>query len=339
MAIAAPDLAGTVSVVGTRAMLGYAAALGVDVDVLLAEVGLPRAALADADGRIPVALDRRIWELAAVRSGDPAFGLHVAHELDLGTFEALDYAMWSSATLEDALDRFARFYRLIGDDAALRIERRGRRAHLVRARAHDVPARAETFVAGLLLRARELVARPLAVDEVRFANPAPSDTRAYRALFRCPVRFGAATTELVIAAAALVLPVHTARPGLARVLDRHMGDLLARLPEPTGFERRVHHAIALGLGGGRPPSLAATARALHAAPRTIQRRLQELGWTHRGLVESVRRDLAESLLASSRLSLTDIAFLLGFEDVSGFYRAYRRWTGHAPSRRRNAPRG
>jgi AraC-like DNA-binding protein len=77
---------------------------------------------------------------------------------------------------------------------------------------------------------------------------------------------------------------------------------------------------------------------LRASPRTVQRRLQELGLTHRELVDQVRRALAPRLLATPRLSLTEVAYLLGFEDVSGFYRAHRRWTGVAPSRRRQRPR-
>ncbi len=324
---------GSVGVLGTRAMLACAAARGIDVDALLRELHVPPTALADPDARIPLALDHRIWALAAARAGDPAFGLHVARQFGLGAFEALDYAMWSSANLADAIDRLVRFHRLIGDDAALRLQRRGSRAHLVRVHAHDLPQRAECFFAVLVVRARELVKGSIRPHEVRFAHVAPADTRPHRALFRCPVRFAAATSRLVIDDAALKLPVRTARPPLARVLDRYMQDLLDRLPEPSAFLGRAHHAIARALGGG-PPSLAATAAALRTSRRTVQRRLQALGLTHRQLVDEVRRDLARRLLATASLSITEVAYLLGFEDGSGFYRAYRRWTGGAPSRHR-----
>jgi AraC-like DNA-binding protein len=70
------------------------------------------------------------------------------------------------------------------------------------------------------------------------------------------------------------------------------------------------------------------------APRTVQRRLSELGTSYQEMVESVRRDMAEQLVLDRTLSITEIAFLLGFEEVSGFRRAYQRWTGLAPSRAR-----
>jgi AraC-like DNA-binding protein len=152
-------------------------------------------------------------------------------------------------------------------------------------------------------------------------------------LFRCPVRFGCAQPELVFSADQLALPVKTAKPGLAVVLDRHLRDLIARLPPRGSLYNRVHQAIASTLHRGRP-SLAATARALHASPRSLQRYLRESGVTHRQIVDDVRRDMAERLLASGRVSIGEVAFLLGFEDVSGFRRAYRKWTGMNPSSKR-----
>jgi AraC-like DNA-binding protein len=319
-------------------MLAHARATGVDSDALLRELGLDRSALVDADARLPLALDRQLWARASARSDDPAFGLHVATRFDLGAFEALDYAMWASETLSEALDRVVRFHRLVGDDAGVRLERRRDRVYVVRDNAYDLPARSECLLAAIWLRARALVGRPLAARTVSFAHPAPADPRPYRAFFAGPVHFGAATTELAIDASALALPVESARPGLARVLDKYMHDLVARLPEPDSFVSRAEQAIARSLSGGQP-SVAATARVLHASPRTVQRRLLQLGLTHGELVDRVRRALAERLFATPRLSLTEIAYLLGFRDLSGFYRAHRRWTGTTPSQRRRRAQG
>jgi AraC-like DNA-binding protein len=73
---------------------------------------------------------------------------------------------------------------------------------------------------------------------------------------------------------------------------------------------------------------------LQASPRTVQRRLAEHGTSHLQVVDSVRRGLAERLVAEGRMSITEIAFLLGFADLGGFERMYRRWTGMSPSRAR-----
>src|SRR5262249_50066068 len=154
--------------------------------------------------------------------------------------------------------------------------------------------------------------RSFRVHEVCFTHAAPANIRPYRALFRCPVRFSCKATEFVFAADQLQLPVRTAKPGLARVLDKHLRYLQARLPQGQTFLQRVEETVARTLHEGSP-SLAATARGLHASQRTVQRHLQLAGVTHREIVDRVRRELAERLLSSRRVSISEIAFLLGFE--------------------------
>ncbi len=325
---------GTNSVVGARAVLEYAKTRGVDTDAVMAAVGLDPRALADPDGRIPLRVLRQVWEHATARSNDPAFGLHLASRTPLGAFEALDYALWSSATLRDVFERVARFYRVLGDDLGIYLAANGRWVRVHRVVVHDLRQRVEGILGLLTVRCRELVGRAFRLHEVRFVHRAPPDVRPHRALFRCPVRFGCSESALVFEPKMLALPVKSAKPGLAEVLDRHLRDQLARLPKRDSFYGRVHQAIARELHRGRP-SIAATAEAVHASPRTLQRYLHDMGITYRQVVDDVRRDMAERLLATRRLSIGEITFLLGFEDVSGFRRAYRRWTGTNPSRARS----
>jgi AraC-like DNA-binding protein len=101
----------------------------------------------------------------------------------------------------------------------------------------------------------------------------------------------------------------------------------------SAFLERVRLAVANALVRGRP-TIRAIARALHASPRTLQRRLREQGTSYAKLIDSVRRERTESLVTTGRLSITEIAFLAGFRDLGGFRRAFRRWTGVTPSRAR-----
>jgi AraC-like DNA-binding protein len=326
------ELGGTAGVLGLRVVFEHAADCGVDIDELMTDLDLDPAVLDDSDHRLPLRVLRGAWDLAASRSHDPSFGLHVAERAAVGAFEALDYAIWASATLEEVLERMIRFHRVIGDDLELQIVHAGKWVRLRRVVSHDRRSRAESVLALIVMRARELCGRAFRLHEARFMHHKPTDVRPHHALFRCPVRFGCAAPELVFAEQLLHLPVRTAKPGLATVLDRHLHDLLGRLPRGQTFLQRVADAVARTLHVGRP-SLALTARALHASPRTVQRHLQEAGVTHRQIVDDVRREMAQQLLATRRISMSELAFLLGFEHASGFRRAYRRWTGTNLSRR------
>ena len=326
------NVAGTASAVALRPMFSYARARGLSVDRFLADVGLTEAQLEDCDVRIPEANRCAAWVAATLEADDGAFGVRVAEHAEVGAYDVLDYALSFSSTLGEGLDRVLRFHRVLCDTFAFRLSTEGSAARLQRLE-RTPPAESEAGLAVLVRRARELTGEDLRPREIRFAHPAPADTAPHEAFFRCPVRFGRPAPEIVFGPRALDLPVRSANPGANRILERYMRDILGRLPLDDSFVEHARAAITRALVTRRP-TLEATARALKASPRTVQRRLAEHGTTHAALVDAVRHELAERLVREGRLSITEITFLLGFEHLSGFRRAYKRWTGHAPSQGR-----
>ncbi len=105
----------------------------------------------------------------------------------------------------------------------------------------------------------------------------------------------------------------------------------------NSFIERARSAIANALADGRPPIGAIAPRVCLASNDPAA--LGEQGTSYGDLIDSVRRERVESLVTAGRLSITEIAFLAGFNDVSGFRRAYKRWTGLAPSTRALARTG
>jgi AraC-like DNA-binding protein len=71
---------------------------------------------------------------------------------------------------------------------------------------------------------------------------------------------------------------------------------------------------------------------LFALPRrTLNRRLEEQGYTFQGLVNEVRYEIARQLLEDTRMSMGQIAAALDYGDASAFTRAFRRWSGQTPT--------
>src|SRR5262249_2328067 len=91
----------------------------------------------------------------------------------------------------------------------------------------------------------------------------------------------------------------------------------------------VRAAIATSICDGHP-KIGATARRFGLSVRTFQRRLDEHRVVFKDLVESVRRDLSLRYVADGSMRLTDVAFLVGYSELSAFGRAFRRWTGPTP---------
>jgi AraC-like DNA-binding protein len=106
-------------------------------------------------------------------------------------------------------------------------------------------------------------------------------------------------------------------------------DLIQKLPKAEATTDAVRRHLASELDKGQP-TLEQIAPRLHMSSRTLRRRLDEEGTSFRQILGEVRRELASRYLMEGRLSVGEIAFLLGFSEPSAFHRAFKQWTGHAP---------
>jgi len=327
-----------------------AAASGVDPKALEAATGFRTDLAADPDARIPLALETALWAEAERLSGDPDFGLHTALRIQPGAFDVLDYAVRTAPTLRVALDRLARYNRLEHDAAVFSLSAEmapggvalTRVAHTFRG---GVPGQtlgqhrhSITFtLASLIVIGQQMSGAPLIPREVTFQNAAAGDLAAQARVFGVAPRYGARDNAVAFIAADLERPVPAADPRLWRIIERHAEALLATRPEPTqGLSARVLATLMATLSEG-PPTLAATATRLRLSERSLQRHLRDEGTTFDALLERLRRDLAQSYLADPRLSIAEVAYLLGYSEPSAFHRAFRRWTGVTPGELRASP--
>ena len=87
------------------------------------------------------------------------------------------------------------------------------------------------------------------------------------------------------------------------------------------------------------PTLARVAKKVAAGSRTLQRQLKDHGVEFKRLVDDTRHRFSLNYLRDPKHTLTEIAYLLGYSEVSAFNRAFKRWTGSTPSDYRKKPRG
>ena len=81
-------------------------------------------------------------------------------------------------------------------------------------------------------------------------------------------------------------------------------------------------------------SIEQVAARLNTSVRTLRRKLRDKGTNFKSLLNETRRELGERYIRDGNLTLTEVAFLLGFSDSSSFSRAFRSWTGRTPSESR-----
>lgn len=330
MAKAPPSIAAT----STLAMVRTAEARGIRTADLLEEAGLTREFLEDPDARIPGPTVLAIWNALRERTADPALQLAAPTSLPFGAYRVIDYLVGASPTVGEGIGRFARFFGLIADGVALDIvgDEEEHRLRLAMADGRPVPPVYVDYVfAALVSRIRMHIRRDLRVHRVELRRPEPPASAPYGEVFRAPVHFGAAADRLCFSSEEWDAPMDIADAALGQLLEEHARILAQRIPHAaSGFRAEVQKAIASTAPEGG--SAEEVARALHVSVRTLQRRLIANGTTFREVSDTVRDQLAQEYLTDPKVSIAEVAFLLGFSDQSSFNRAFRRWTGESPGR-------
>jgi len=329
----------TLPVVVLRGLCSELARAGVDVHAMLRELAIDPALIADPDARLPAAVVFRAFEAAPGRAHDDLFGLHAGARAPLGAFAVFDVALRNSRTLGEAAERACRYYRLIDDRTEMKVIVDGDLAR-VTCRNLAMPSvsrtSSELLLATIVTRGRQLAGCEWPMRAVHFVAEGPRDHRAHERFFAAPVRFGQPADELVFDRSWLDRPVLDAEPSLATFFDRHIASLGDQDPGGDPFADRVRRAIGAALDDR--PSLARTARQLGVSSRTLQRKLGALGTSYAELVDSVRRTVATRCLETQDVAISEVAYVVGFAEVSAFHRAFKRWTGTTPTEFRRAHR-
>jgi len=298
---------------------------GLDPGLMLREFGLPQRCLVDAEIKIRLVSARRLLEASAERSGVEAFGLLMADARRLSNLGPLGLLVREQPTLRLAIEAFARYARRLNEELLFMIEEAGDvvvlREELIVGDASPVRQSTELAVGVAFQMLRTLLGPDWRPRRVCFAHDAPADRSVHQRIFGHSVEFGHDFNGIVCARADLDLP----NPGADPAMAKYARDLLeASLTGPADdMSRDVRELVVMLLGTG-PCTIERVAQHLGVDRRTIHRRLARGQQTFSGVVDTVRRELAERYLKDKNRSLAEIASLLGFAAPSGFSRWYRK---------------
>src|SRR5262249_56969489 len=150
------------------------------------------------------------------------------------------------------------------------------------------------------------------------------------------VKFGADSDEFALNVEARELPLVHADSYLNDLLMKYCETALAgRRADMSELRTRVENAISSVLPHGRV-LVEDVARNLGMSERTLARKLSDEGLNFTEILQQLRRDLAVRYLDDRKLHVSKIAWLLGFNEVSAFTHAFKRWTGKTPPEMRTA---
>lgn len=156
----------------------------------------------------------------------------------------------------------------------------------------------------------------------------PDDLSAYVEYFGITPRQGK-VIRVSFASEDATRPFLTANESLWTCFEPELRKRLSSLDATATMSARVKAVLLEGLPAGEY-SIEFVARQLAVSKRTLQRQLKDESTSFIGILNTTRQQLAQHYLNSLSLSQGEIAFLLGFQEVNSFIRAFKDWTGVTP---------
>ena len=323
--------------VAARETLSYLDRRGIDAEPALFEAGISRGQLSQQDIGVSAASQYRFLELAAAEANDSLLGLHVAAEIDIRAIGILFYLTGSSRTVSEALENLARYSRTTNEALVVEISQQKDEVILAIRQVQEFDEVHRQFFELLVLwfirMLHKETNRDFTLLRVTFTHARNTDLREVHRLLRCPVDFAQAVDSWVLPQRVMDLPIVSEDSQLLQILTAHADDLLAERHSATGLQSMVANQLASLLPSGESRA-AVVARQLGMSPRSFTRHLAEEGTTFAEILDRLRQRLAARYLTDDRMSVQQIAWLLGYSEVGAFNHAYKRWTGTTPTRTR-----
>ncbi|GGK62786.1 AraC family transcriptional regulator [Amphritea balenae] len=274
-------------------------------------------------------LIRAVWRT----TGDEFMGL-TEHPCNNGVFALMMESLFQLKTLGAMLQQSIRFYNAVQNevDFAMTIEADQVDISITLRRPEFDPDHLlQEFV--LLIWQRFcswLINSQLSIHSTRFNYPPPTHYEEYPPMFGEQLQFSQPSSGFSFSSKQLTLPRVRDPMELECFLRQSPLEVLRRVGENNSLSIQVQRLI-LNKGLEQAPALEEVACCLHMTSRTLRRKLKDEGVSYQQIKDRIRCDTAIRLLTEESLTVAETSELIGFTEQAAFCRAFKGWTGVAPS--------
>ena len=318
-----------------RYRIGVAAQEGVDPVDILVHAGVDPTLMTNTCEFYDAADERAIWEAIVALTERDDIGLLCGTQFSTQVNGMLGYVMANSQNLGLAIDKLCRYQRVLGDTMGMRLEL-GKTSSTIFidlwSEWHDsLRYTIDMFLSAALSWAENNTMGRVRPIHVGFNYQRPVDQAPYSSLFApAPVEFGCESSYLIYTNDSLDAPILGANRVMFKEFEDKVIRSLADLEGRDTMTFKVHQQILKALVGSAPNINEISGR-LAVSARKMQRILKDEGESYSSLLAHARRDLAIQYLKEKQVSHAEIAYLLGFSEVSVFSRSFKKWTGQSPT--------
>jgi AraC-like DNA-binding protein len=303
---------------------------------LLAGTSLAQSGISSIGARISDSDFNQLVANAQVLTGDPALGLKLGLRLNLSAHAILGQAFMTCRDLAQVMDLFLKYYHLLAPALFLEFEVLDERCVLTTVSSPEgapLQFSYELIYGAIINTLRGLLNSPDLQLRVEVPYAEPAHCALYYQVFGDDVHFNCVRGRISFQRQLLDTPLPSSNPALRSLYEAECARLLEDLQEEEAVAEQTLRL--LRKLEGQYPQMPQIATMLNLSPRTYRRRLEAEQRSFQELLDKVRAEHATRYLQNTRLPLSSIAYIVGFNDASNFRRAYLKWTGHSPREVRN----
>lgn len=274
----------------------------------------------------------QVLENAATLSGCDNFGLYYGQQFQPKALGLIGYIALCSPTLEHALKNMASHFHLHQKDTFTRLIEtpdHWRLDYQIQHGAILTRRQDSELTMGMFMNIiRSVLGQNYAPRAIHFEHTRPTDYQEHRKVFNAPVYFDQPYNSILLAKTDMQTAMPDQDPILLTVIQDTLR-LLNTQSHQQKFIDQVRSLIHLSFNHGEP-NLECIAHQLNMSNTCLTRKLKSQGTTFSTLVDHVRCEIAEYYMKQQLISISEMAFLLGYSEVSAFSRAFKRWFGITP---------
>ncbi|UZE96524.1 AraC family transcriptional regulator [Alkalimarinus alittae] len=267
------------------------------------------------------------------------FGLEVGRSVTPGSYPILGMTLLSCQSLKQVLEQVVRYESLNHDLGISRLDiRREESAYCWAPNPLYFPDPkggvsfnvVVSVFAGVRTFAPWLINQHFPIKKICFMAAEPKNSRLYKSFFGAEIQYNQPANAMIVNSDILSWPVLNGDAASFDALTAHAEKLLNGREGQRDLIWQLKSALpeALRKQAYRVEEIAG---ALNMSARTLQRKLKERGCSYKQLLDDVRKQLAEFYLTEARVSMSEIAFLVGYQEQSSFNHAFKVWNGLSPT--------
>ncbi|NQZ32336.1 MAG: AraC family transcriptional regulator ligand-binding domain-containing protein [Oceanospirillaceae bacterium] len=323
----------------THALLQLVQHQGVSIATALSQSNIKQALIDIPGQRYPTEEFAALLSYLISHTDNPKLAIAAAEATQPRTLGSLGFIMTTANTLQDAYQMLGDYFSLIYEGISLEITYHQQECILNLEFSDNNPHVIEFFIACLLNWPRWLTGRAIPAQCINFNFNGDANLPHYRQL-ATQVNFSQSQNQLIINSQYMSLACQEGNPEMHQLHCDYADSLQLKSSHKQAIIAQTKHQIRLLI---QQPSTTGTiairreqvAEKLNMSLRTFQRKLSALDTSFQQIHDTVRRETCIQLISQPQLNFGQIAYKLGFSNLSAFQKAFKRWMDISPSQYRN----